>query len=85
MGILCLISKKPLAFITGVICSTVCLHHCSALERNELGIITALTKDATIEKKIGEACLAYRVRGKTKYEIWTRGTFNVRTIWDCRI
>ncbi|MBQ3092946.1 MAG: hypothetical protein IJC57_01615 [Clostridia bacterium] len=30
-----------------------------ALERNELGIITALTKDATIEEKIGEACLAY--------------------------
>lgn len=51
--------KKPLAFITGIICSTVCLHHCSALERNELGIITALTKDATIEEKIGEACLAY--------------------------
>ena len=47
--------KKPLAFITGVICSTVCLHHCSALERNELKIITALTKDATIEEKIGEA------------------------------
>lgn len=56
---MCLISKKPLAFITGVICSTICLHHCLALERNELGIITALTKDATIEEKIGEACLAY--------------------------
>ncbi|MBP3320191.1 MAG: hypothetical protein J6K87_00885 [Clostridia bacterium] len=50
--------KKPLAFITGVICSTVCLHHCSALERNELGIITALTKDATIEEKIDEVRMA---------------------------
>lgn len=44
MGVLCLISKKPLAFITGVICSTVCLHHCSALERNELGIITCINQ-----------------------------------------
>jgi len=56
--------KKTLAFITGVICSTVCVHNCSALERNKLGIITALTKDATIEEKISEARLAYEEYAK---------------------
>ena len=41
-----------------------CVHHCSALERNKLGIITALTKDATIEEKISEARLAYEEYAK---------------------